>query len=112
MTKSGKLKITNDVRTDEQEVAGGDMNMLFTGTIRLVIIAGFLHIVFPRAAHAYLDPGTASYTLQMLIAVLLSAAVVIKTYWAKLKSFVTGLASRRPSAEDQSGDTSAEEQTP
>ena len=79
------------------------MNSLFTRTIPIVVIAGFLHIVFPTTAHAYLDPGTASYTLQMLIAVLLSAAVVIKAYWAKLKSFLAGGVRREKLKEEGSG---------
>ncbi len=89
------------------------MKILFTRTIRLVLIAGLIHIVFPRAAHAYLDPGTASYTLQMMIAMALSAAFVIKTYWAKLKSFMAGLISQQPKAEGQGKDAPPpEEQVP
>jgi hypothetical protein len=59
--------------------------------IRLVILALCVLLATPRPSYAYLDPGSASYTLQMVIALALSAAFVIKTYWAKLKRFVTGL---------------------
>lgn len=36
---------------------------------------------------AYLDPGSGSYILQILIGALLGAAFVIKVYWRKIKSF-------------------------
>jgi hypothetical protein len=58
---------------------------------RLVILALLILLAVPRPSYAYLDPGSASYTLQMVIALALSAAFVIKTYWSKLKRFVSGL---------------------
>lgn len=33
----------------------------------------------------YLDPGTGSYVLQVLIAALVGLAFIIKTYWARIK---------------------------
>jgi hypothetical protein len=36
---------------------------------------------FSAQAHAYLDAGTGSYVLQMLIAGTLGAALTVKTYW-------------------------------
>lgn len=39
-------------------------------------------------ASAYLDPGTGSLVLQMLIAGALTAAASIKIFWAQLKEFV------------------------
>lgn len=38
-------------------------------------------------AWAYLDPGTGSMILQLLIASIAGALVVIKMYWYKLKKF-------------------------
>lgn len=38
-------------------------------------------------AHAYLDPGTGSILLQGLIAGVAGGLVVMKLYWAKVKSF-------------------------
>jgi hypothetical protein len=43
-------------------------------------------IACPVSALAYLDPGTGSIMLQGLIALLAAAAVVIRTYWYKIKS--------------------------
>jgi hypothetical protein len=51
-------------------------------------------LVLPQDAHAYLDPGTGSYVLQMIIAGLLGAAFAIKMSWFRIKRFITGLFSR------------------
>lgn len=42
---------------------------------------------FP-AAHAYIDPGSGSFMLQMLIASLIGASLTIKTYFKILKAKV------------------------
>jgi hypothetical protein len=39
--------------------------------------------------HPYLDPGSGSFIIQILIAALLGAGVFIKIYWRKIKSFIT-----------------------
>lgn len=38
-------------------------------------------------SQAYLDPGTGSILIQGLIAGIAAAALVIKTYWYRIKSF-------------------------
>jgi hypothetical protein len=43
-------------------------------------------------AHAYLDPGTGSFLLQVLIGSLAGALYVCRLYWTKVKAFL----SRRP----------------
>lgn len=64
---------------------------------RILIILAVLAIIdlsFPRNAFAYLDPGTSTYLLQLLVAALLGAAVGIKIFWQKIKSFLKNLFSR------------------
>jgi len=39
------------------------------------------------AAHAYLDPGTGSYLLQLLIAGVLGGLFAVKVYWTNVKTF-------------------------
>lgn len=39
--------------------------------------------------HAYLDPGSGSFILQLLIASLVGAGFLIKAYWRKIKAFFT-----------------------
>lgn len=57
-----------------------------------VAVVGLL--ILPQDAHAYLDPGTGSYVLQMIIAGLLGAAFAIKLSWFRIKRFISGLFSR------------------
>ena len=42
----------------------------------------------PRSAYAYLDPGTGSMLIQMLIGGIVAAMFTIKMYWYNLKSFI------------------------
>lgn len=43
-------------------------------------------VSFPLAgAHAYLDPGTGSFVLQMLLGGIAGVMVVARLYWEKLK---------------------------
>jgi hypothetical protein len=35
----------------------------------------------------YIDPGSGSYLIQIIIAAVLSAAVFFKNFWYKIKSF-------------------------
>jgi hypothetical protein len=51
-------------------------------------------LLIPKDAHAYLDPGTGSYVLQMIIAGLLGAAFAIKMSWMRIKRFIADLFSR------------------
>jgi len=39
----------------------------------------------PLTAHAYLDPGTGSYLLQLLIAGIAGGLYAAKVYWRQLK---------------------------
>lgn len=41
----------------------------------------------PQSAYAYLDPGTGSLIWQVFIALLLSTAVLIRSYWYRIRRF-------------------------
>ncbi len=45
----------------------------------------------------YLDPGSGSFLIQLLLAVILGAGVTIRLYWSRLKSLFTG---KKPQASD------------
>lgn len=51
-------------------------------TAAVAFVAGLL---FPGLAYAYLDPGTGSMIIQMLIAGALGAMLYMKLAWAKTK---------------------------
>lgn len=50
-----------------------------------VVVALIFTLVVPEFAHAYLDPGTGSYILQIIAAGALSSLFLVKSYWARIK---------------------------
>ena len=65
---------------------------------RTILIACLLFpIVAPTAAHAYLDPGSGSYFLQILVAGLVAVSFTVKAFWTSLKGFVANRFGRRGS---------------
>ncbi len=67
-------------------------------------VFGSLFVKGFSAPLAYLDPGTGSYVIQLLIAGLMGAAFLVKLYWGKIKSFFVKIFSKDkstlPEAED------------
>ena len=55
-----------------------------------ILSAFFCLLIFPEKSFAYLDPGSGSFILQMLIGAFLGAMFTLKIYWRKLKSFFGG----------------------
>ncbi len=49
---------------------------------------------------AYLDPGSGSFLLQLLIAAILGGVIALRAYWGKIKNFFKGIFSRADSEED------------
>ncbi|MBW1649283.1 MAG: hypothetical protein JRJ44_01135 [Deltaproteobacteria bacterium] len=56
-------------------------------------------MVFPQKSYAYLDPGSGSYILQVVIAGFLGAVFTIKLYWKKFKAFFTNRFSKKKSGD-------------
>ncbi len=56
--------------------------------VYIAIVA--LLIIFSAPAHAYVDPGSGSYMLQIAMAGLLAAAFSLKMCWQRLREFVAG----------------------
>ena len=56
------------------------------------IILGLL--IYPSRAYAYLDPGTGSYVLQLLIASAIGALFALKMFWKRVSTFFKNLVSR------------------
>lgn len=56
--------------------------------ILALTFAGLSAIIFYSApAYAYLDPGTGSIILQLLLGGVAGGLVIFKLYWVRLKSF-------------------------
>lgn len=60
---------------------------------RMVVMTGLAVSLWgfcTGSAHAYLDPGTGSIVLQMLIGGIAGGLIVLKMYWAKAKLMIFG----------------------
>ena len=57
----------------------------------VTVLVFLFYLTFPRTAHAYLDPGTGSFLIQMILAALLGVSVTIRIYWGKIKTFFVRL---------------------
>jgi hypothetical protein len=56
----------------------------------LVVLFVLALVAVPRA-HAYLDPGTGSMIIQVLIAVVVGAAFAVKVFWKRIAAFLRRL---------------------
>ena len=71
--------------------------MRFTKPVYALPFLAVLTIVASaRPAYAYLDPGTGSYILQIIVGVVLGAAIAVKTFWFRIKAALAGLFSKKP----------------
>ena len=57
---------------------------------RIAAIAALLQVATTPQAAAYIDPGSGSFFVQMLLAGLLGAGMAIKAYWGRIKAFFSG----------------------
>lgn len=63
--------------------------------IQLLLYVLILIFLFPKPAHAYLDPGTGSYFFQILIAGLLGTLFFLKSTIKKLRKFFENIFSNK-----------------
>ena len=61
------------------------LNTRLVGPILTLSLIAFFTLAMP--AHAYLDPGTGSVVLQLILGGVAGALVVIKLYWHRFTSF-------------------------
>lgn len=60
----------------------------------LLLLGVGAFLAFPSSAEAYIDPGTGSIVLQMLIAGALGAIFTVKRFWSKIVSFLRSVGKR------------------
>lgn len=65
------------------------------GIAGLLLVIGLVYGVLPVRAYAYLDPGTGSFVIQLLIAGVLGGLLALKLFWGKIKSLFKGSLMRR-----------------
>ena len=57
------------------------MNLMFILMFLVFLLAPF------RSAHAYLDPGTGSMIVQVVVGSFLAGLYTVKTYWHRIKNY-------------------------
>lgn len=65
------------------------------GTITLFYL--FFFCFLPGKTYAYIDPGTGSYVIQIIIAAALGVLFTIKSFWSRIKSFFINYFSKKSS---------------
>ncbi|MBN2531608.1 MAG: hypothetical protein JXB88_01885 [Spirochaetales bacterium] len=61
----------------------------------MCIMSLILFMTIPTMAFGYIDPGTGSYLLQILIASLLGSLLALKIFWQKVKTFFVNIIGRK-----------------
>ncbi|MFN8391133.1 MAG: hypothetical protein U0136_12655 [Bdellovibrionota bacterium] len=78
----------------ESALSGGSVPAKGQSTALLFALALSATLLTPRTAHAYVDPGTGSMVLQLLLAGAAGVGVLWKLVWRRIVRFV------RPGATD------------
>lgn len=91
-------------------LVGGVLAFALIGYFRLkkvlwlvLTISALSVTLFAGTAHAYIDPGTGSYLLQILVAALLGGLFAVKIFWGNIKGFFKRLFSRKSEGRSQVG---------
>ena len=69
-------------------------------TSRIVVYVGAISILLAIAApsaHAYIDPGSSSYVIQIIIGAVAAGGLAIATFWRRLRLFFGRLFGRSDS---------------
>jgi len=73
----------------------GQVEQVMKHRVLLVALLTTCAVLQPRLAHAYIEPGTASYILQMMVAGLLGATFAFRAFWGRVGSFIARLFAKR-----------------
>jgi hypothetical protein len=61
----------------------------------MALLVAVVALSFPQYVYSYIDPGTGSYIIQIVIAAFVAVSFVVKVYWLKIKGFVGRLFSKK-----------------
>jgi len=59
--------------------------------LNIICLAVVLNFICIPKVHAYLDPGTGSYIIQVTLGFLAAALYVLRIYWERLVCFFKGI---------------------
>lgn len=74
-------------------IKGGIKMSYFKLLISVFALFILFYFINPQKVHAYIDPGTGSMLIQVLIALFFGALFAIKMFWKRIKIFFNGLVS-------------------
>jgi len=63
--------------------------------VQIIILVLIAIAALEVPTYAYLDPGTGSMVLQALLGGLAAALVVVRAYWSRIRSLLTGSSTGR-----------------
>ncbi len=63
--------------------------ILYRKWVLSVLLLAFICLAPLRRAQAYIDPGTGSYLLQLVLAALFGALFALKIFWTRIKGACT-----------------------
>jgi hypothetical protein len=67
----------------------------FKRVIAILLAFACVNLIFVETVYAYVDPGTGSYILQLILASVFGGLFAIKLFWKRLKGFCTDLFHKR-----------------
>lgn len=72
--------------------------------INALFFVSLYMLVVPMPAHAYLDPGTGSYILQIAAAAFFGSLFALKVWWRQITGFIGKMMRRKDSVGKNSSD--------
>lgn len=61
---------------------------MFKEISKIILFLTLASLFFPKKSFAYLDPGSGSYLIQIIVASLAGLGYLIKTNWEKIKGLL------------------------
>ena len=59
------------------------------GILPLIFGISLLHVFTISDAYAYIDPGTGSLAIQVIVGALIGTGITVKIYWYKIKERIS-----------------------
>ena len=69
-----------------------------------VLVLLLFFIIFPQYVYGYLDPGTGSYVIQVILAAILGIGVAFRIYWHKIKGIFKKKSQNQDKIEEEEND--------
>ncbi len=91
---SAAFRTTADLRTDKERIVRSRVNSkknYFRTSLATRSWLAAMIILYSKDAHAYIDPGTRSMIMQLLVGVFLALGITSKFWWRPLKRLVLRL---------------------